>query len=157
MNASDACLSLIRQSEGFVSAPYLCPAGVPTIGYGSTRYADGRAVSMADAPITRAQADAILYATLGTYEAAVNRYVTVTINPNQFDALVDFAYNAGAQNLRTSTLLRLLNTGYFDGAARQFDLWVYGGGQRLPGLVKRRALERALFTQVRPLAERSVA
>ena len=145
MKASAECLSLIQNSEGFAAAPYLCPAGVPTIGYGSTRYVDGRAVAMADAPITRLQADEIMRAALVEYEAAVTRYVTVEMTQNQFDALVDFAYNAGAQNLRTSTLLRLLNAGDADGAANQFGRWVNGGGKRLPGLVKRRALEHVLF------------
>jgi lysozyme len=126
-------------------SPYLCPAGIPTIGYGSTRYADGRPVKLGDPPISQAQADAIMRATLGEYEAAVTRYVTATINQNQFDALVDFAYNAGAQNLRTSTLLKMLNAGNVAGAKAQFSRWVYGGGKPLTGLVKRRAAEAALF------------
>jgi GH24 family phage-related lysozyme (muramidase) len=86
-----------------------------------------------------------MQATLGQYEDAVNRYVTASINQNQFDALVDFAYNAGAQNLRTSTLLKRLNQGDYAGAAAQFDVWVNGGGKKLPGLVRRRASERTLF------------
>ena len=146
MKASDDCLELIRQSEDFRAAPYRCPAGVPTIGYGSTRYANGTPVTMQDSPITQAQADAILRATLIEYEQAVNRYV-VAVSQSQFDALVDFAYNAGAQSLRTSTLLRMLNAGDYAGAADQFSRWVYGGGRPLPGLVKRRALERALFSR----------
>lgn len=145
MNASDACLRLIQESEGFRAAPYRCPAGIPTIGYGSTRYADGRPVSMGDPPITEADANRIMRATLRDYEAAVNRYVQVPLTQGQFDALVDFAYNAGAQNLRKSTLLRLLNAGDYVGAAAQFGRWVQGGGRRLPGLVKRRARERQLF------------
>jgi lysozyme len=126
-------------------SPYLCPAGIPTIGYGSTRYADGTPVKLGDPPISQAQADNIMRATLGEYEAAVTRYVTVPINQNQFDALVDFAYNAGAQNLRTSTLLKMLNAGNVAGAKAQFSRWVYGGGKPLTGLVKRRAAEAALF------------
>jgi len=145
MQSSDECLNLVRTCEGFRASPYRCPAGIPTIGYGSTRYADGRAVKLTDPPITTAQADAIMRQTLKEYEAAVNRYVTVPINQNQFDALVDFAYNAGAQNLRNSTLLKLLNQGQYEGAANEFDKWVMGAGQRLPGLVKRRALEKQLF------------
>ena len=147
MLVSDNCFSLIRECEGFSASPYRCPAGVPTIGYGSTRYADGRAVQMSDPAITQDQADDIMRTTLKDYENAVSRYVTVALNQNQFDALVDFAYNAGAQNLRTSTLLKLLNQGDYDGAAGEFDKWVYGGGKKLNGLVKRRALERQLFQQ----------
>lgn len=147
MKVSDNCLELIRMSESFKAHPYLCPAKVPTIGYGSTRYADGRAIKLSDPPITEAQANGILFATLGEYEGAVTRYVTVPLNQNQFDALVDFAYNAGAQNLRTSTLLKLLNQGKYDQAADEFGKWVYGGGKKLGGLVKRRGLERELFEQ----------
>lgn len=145
MQSSSECLNLVRSCEGFRASPYRCPAGIPTIGYGSTRYADGRAVQLSDPPIDMGQADAIMRQTLKEYEAAVNRYVTVPINQNQFDALVDFAYNAGAQNLRNSTLLKLLNQGQYEQAARQFDRWVMSAGKRLPGLVKRRALEKALF------------
>jgi lysozyme len=145
MKASDNCLDLIKKSESFRPSPYLCPAGIPTIGYGSTRYADGRAVKLTDPPITEDQADEIMWATLGTYEDAVNRYVTVPIKQNHFDALVDFAYNAGAQNLRTSTLLKKLNQGQYDQAANEFGKWVYGGGKKLGGLITRRGLERDLF------------
>jgi len=147
MKASDDCLELIRRSEGFEAKPYRCPAGVPTIGYGSTRYTDGTPVTMQDKPITKDQADAILQVTLIEYEHAVNRYVTVPLSQSQFDALVDFAYNAGAKNLLTSTLLRMLNAGNYVGAANQFGRWVYGSGRPLPGLVKRRAFERALFVR----------
>ena len=147
MEVSDGCLDLIKQCEGFRAEPYLCPAGVPTIGYGSTRYADGRKVTLDDPPITEAEAQEIMKATLQQYEAAVTRYVTVPLNQNQFDALVDFAYNAGAQNLRTSTLLKLLNQGEYAAAADQFGKWVYGDGKKLNGLVKRRELEEDLFLQ----------
>jgi lysozyme len=145
MKVSDNCLQIIRKSEGFRAKPYHCPAGIPTIGYGSTRYADGTPVKMTDPPISEDKAEEIMRGTLGQYEDAVNRYVTVPINQNQFDALVDFAYNAGAQNLRTSTLLKLLNQGDYAGAASQFGKWVYGGGEKLDGLVTRRDSERALF------------
>lgn len=145
MKASEKCLELIRRFEGFRSKPYRCPAGVPTIGYGSTRYADGTPVKLTDAPITEAQADDIMRQTLGEYENAVNRYVTVPLSQNEFDALVDFAYNAGAKNLLNSTLLRKLNAGDRKGAAREFDRWVHANGEVLPGLVKRRMAERALF------------
>ncbi len=147
MQVSDSCLRLIRESEGFKSSPYLCPAGVPTIGYGSTRYPDGRAITLKNPAITQNQADEIMRATLKEYEAAVIRYVTIPLNQHQFDALVDFAYNAGAQNLRGSTLLKLLNQGDYDQAAAEFDKWVFGGGQKLGGLVKRRTLERKLFQE----------
>lgn len=145
MKASNACASLIKQFEGFRAKPYLCPAGIPTIGYGSTRYPNGKAVTLTDKAITEPEAVALLMANLGEYEGAVNRYVTIQLSQNKFDALVDFAYNAGAQNLRTSTLLKKLNAGDMLGAAGEFSKWVYGGGVKLQGLVKRREAERKLF------------
>lgn len=147
MKASAKCLEIIKKFEGFSAVPYLCPAGVPTLGYGSTRDTDGKAISMAHAPITEAQANALMMATLVTYEDAVSRYVKVPLNQNQFDALVDFAYNAGAKNLLTSTLLRKLNAGRYAEASQEFSKWVYGGGTRLKGLIYRREAERKLFLE----------
>jgi lysozyme len=145
MRSSSLLIPLIEASEGFSSTPYLCPAGVPTIGYGSTRYADGRTVTMQDAPVSKQEAIALVQATLTQYEDAVNRYVAVPLKQSQFDALVDFAYNAGAQNLRTSTLLKKLNAGDYQGAANEFPRWNMGGGVVLRGLVKRRDAEKQLF------------
>lgn len=145
MKASKNCIALIKVSENFEPFPYLCPAGVPTIGYGSTRYADGSKVKMTDPPINEPEACDLMLANLGEYEAAVNRYVTVPLRQGQFDALVDFAYNAGAQSLRSSTLLKMLNAGDYEGAARQFRRWVFADGKVMTGLVKRRAAETALF------------
>lgn len=146
MTPSEKCLQLIRACEGFIAKPYRCPAGVPTIGYGSTRYEDGRPVSMSDPAITEKRAQELVLATLSKeYVPAVLRYVTVKLNQGQFDALVDFAYNCGAQNLRNSTLLKKVNAGDFSGAAAEFPKWVNAGGKKLPGLVKRRELERKLF------------
>ena len=145
MNVSEKCLALIREFEGFRSKPYLCPAGVPTIGYGSTRYADGRPVKMTDAPIAEAQAQELLQATLAKYEACVNGAVKMPINQNQFDAFVSFTYNLGCGVFRKSSMLRQFNQGYTPQAAEQFARWNRGGGKVLAGLVARRAAERALF------------
>ena len=146
MRASDKCISIIESCEGFSSKPYLCPAGIPTIGYGSTRYPSGVAVSLKDPEITKETAIQMVFATLATeYEAAVNRYVQVPINQNQFDALVDFAYNCGVANLKSSSLLKFVNAKDFKAAAAEFNKWIYGGGKILPGLVKRRNLEKDLF------------
>ena len=146
MNVSEKCLALIREFEGFRSKPYLCPAGVPTIGYGSTRYEDGTPVTLKDGPIDQARANAIMRTTLAReYEPAVQRYVKVPLTQGQYDALVDFAYNAGAKNLLQSTLLKKLNAKNYAGASKEFEKWVYGGGKVLPGLVRRRKAEQALF------------
>lgn len=149
MRASPYCYALITApgNDSFRAAPYLCPAGVPTIGYGSTRYADGVRVLLSDAHITEPEAMNILITTLAQYVNAVNDYVHVPIHQCQFDALVDFAYNLGAGALKTSTLLTKLNQYDFQGAADEFPKWVHGGGVVLPGLVKRRAAEQDLFEQ----------
>ena len=145
LKTSPQGLAIIKKFEGFRSKPYLCPAGVPTIGYGSTRYADGRPVKMTDAPIAEAQAQELLQATLAKYEACVNGAVKMPINQNQFDAFVSFTYNLGCGAFRKSTMLQLFNTGYAGAAAEQFARWNRGGGKVLAGLVSRRAAERALF------------
>jgi len=138
-------LDLIKKFEGLRLKPYLCSAGVPTIGYGSTMYADGKKVTLNDDAISEQQALELLAKTLGKYEKAVNDYVTVTLTQNEFDALVAFTYNLGAGNLLSSTLLKKLNAGDKAGAANQFDVWNKAGGKVLQGLVNRRAAEKALF------------
>ena len=79
--------------------------------------------------------------------ACVNRAVRVEITQNQFDALVDFCFNAGRGNFLQSTLLRKVNLEDFAGVAVQFGLWVHAGGEVVPGLVRRRKAEAALFAQ----------
>ena len=145
MKTSNKGKAIIKQYEGFRAKPYLCPAGVPTIGYGATYYTDGRKVTLRDAPISEADADKLLDKMLVKYEDAVNRYVQVPINQNQFDALVSFCYNLGQEALRTSTLLKKLNNKDYNGAADAFLNWVYAGGKKLQGLVNRRTDERKLF------------
>ena len=145
MKTSKAGLDLIKRFEGFKAAPYLCPAKKPTIGYGSCSYADGKPVTLKDDPITEAEADELLSGTLWQYERAVTKAAKVPLSQGMFDALVSFAYNVGAANMASSTLIRKLNAGDIKGASAEFDRWVYGGGVRLAGLTKRRDAEQALF------------
>lgn len=146
MQVSEACVNLIESDEGFKPYPYLCPAGVPTIGIGSTHYEDGTAVTLNDPPISHQDAVNLMMFKLNTeYAPAVDRFVKVPIGQNQFDALVDFAYNLGENALRTSTLLKLLNAKDYQGAAGEFGKWVHAEGKVLNGLVTRRAQEKALF------------
>lgn len=146
MKASLDCIELIKSFEGFSSYSYLCPAGIPTIGYGSTHYENGSAVALGDRPVDRFRADRIIAATLEReYEPGVNHAVRVKLTQGQYDALVDFAYNLGVRALRTSTLLKKLNAGDFDGASREFGKWTRCDGKILPGLVARREAERKLF------------
>lgn len=139
MQISKAGLDLIKQFEGLYLNAYRCPAGVPTIGYGHTA-----GVAMGQT-ITQQQADDYLRRDVRQLERAVARLVTVPLTQGQFDALVSFAFNLGEGALAQSTLLRLLNAGDYAGAAAQFDRWNKAGGRVLPGLVRRRAAERALF------------
>ena len=136
---------MINTFEGLELNPYLCPAGVPTIGIGMTHYPDGKTVTMKDHAITELQANILLGAVLIHYANAVTRYVKVTITQNQFDALVDFAYNLGNSALLGSTLLKKLNVRDYNGAAEQFLVWTHAGGVISAGLERRRMAERTLF------------
>ena len=148
MTPSSNLIDIIKHFEGLFLHPYLCPAGVPTIGYGSTRYPNGTKVTMQDKPITEGMAQTILLATLQNYTDAVNRYVKVPLNQNQFDALVDFAYNVGNGAFLGSTLLKLLNLGNYKQASLEFNKWTHADGKVLEGLVKRRQAETDLFKKV---------
>lgn len=138
-------LDLIKSFEGLKLKPYLDSAGIPTIGYGTIMYDNGKRVSMQDPPITEDQANQYLEYEVNEKTAAVNQFVTIAINQNQFDALVCFAYNVGVGALQKSTLLKLLNSGDYAGAADQFLRWNKAGGKEIPGLTRRRQAERALF------------
>jgi lysozyme len=144
MFTNQAGVELIKEFEGLRLRAYLCPAGVATIGYGTTVYPTGYKVQMGD-QCTAEQAEEYLRSDLRDFERDVERMVLVPLNTNQFAALVSFAYNLGAEALRKSTLLRLLNAHNYAGAADQFARWTYAAGKQLPGLVRRRAAERALF------------
>ena len=138
---------LCKQFEGFRAKPYLCPAGIPTIGYGSTYYADGRKVTLQDEPIEEPQAEALLMHELETtYLPGVLRNCPgLAVDERKLNAIVDFAYNLGVGRLQTSTLKRKINAQDWEGAQEQLMLWVRGGGKVLPGLVRRRTAESALL------------
>tara|TARA_R110002012_G_scaffold40089_1_gene110601 strand:+ start:544 stop:990 length:447 start_codon:yes stop_codon:yes gene_type:complete len=139
-------IELIKKYEGFMSNPYNCPAGVPTIGYGATYYPSGEMVTLSDKSISKEYASELLADMLGNYERAVNRYVTSNITQNQFDALVSFAYNLGNGALKSSTLLKKVNANPCDeNITYQFSRWVKAGGKTLQGLVKRRKEEAKLY------------
>jgi len=136
---SQACIDLVKASEGCRLTAYRDAVGVLTIGYGSTGgIHEGQT-------ITQEQADAMLLDDLDAAAEGVRKLVTVPLNQGQFDALCDFVFNLGEGRLRDSTLLRLLNQGRYGEAAVQFKFWVMAGGHPLPGLVTRRAKERAMF------------
>lgn len=137
---SQNCTNLAKQSEGCYLTAYLCPAKVLTIGYGHT----GADVYKGMA-ITQQRADEMLNEDLRKFDKMV-----ASINPgwnqNQFDSIVDFAFNVGFQALKTSTLLKKAQLNVNDPSiAYEFSRWNKGGGKILPGLVKRRKIESDLY------------
>jgi lysozyme len=139
-------LDLIKRFEGLKLKPYLCPAAVPTIGYGNTFYENGKKVQMSDKPITEEIATELLLHTLKTFEKHVDTYCRDDINQNQFDALVSFAFNLGPYNLKNSTLLKKVNANPSDPTIRnEFGKWTKAGGRVLKGLVTRRNAEADLY------------
>jgi lysozyme len=141
-----AGIELIKKFEGFMSKPYKCPAGIPTIGYGATFYPDGKKVTMSDKAITEAEGTALLASMLTKFEQYVDSYCIDTITQNQFDALVSFCYNLGPNNLKSSTLLKKVNANPNDETIRaEFMKWTKAGGRVLKGLVTRRTAEADLY------------
>lgn len=133
-------INLIKSFESCRLQSYLCPAGVWTIGWGHTKGV------FKGQTITQATADILLEQDLTQYENIVKGLTNEeSLTSNQYSALVSFAYNCGEGNLRSSTLLKKVNDRNFTGAAQEFDKWVNGGGKKLPGLIRRRAAEKALF------------
>jgi len=144
MSLSVDGVNQICNFEGLKLSAYDDGTGVWTIGYGTTRYPNGKRVSEGDR-CTLEQAKAYMQHDLKIFERAVNSSVKVPLKQNQFDALVSLAYNIGVGAFKHSTLLKKLNSGDYKEAANQFDVWVNAGGKRLQGLVNRRAMEKKLF------------
>lgn len=144
MEMSKNGLNLLKSFEGCELTAYQDSVGVWTIGYGWTQPVNGKPVSKG-MTISQDTADSLLCSGVVQYEKGVTGLVKVVVNQNQFDALVDFAYNLGVKALEGSTLLKKLNTGDYAGAADEFPKWNKAGGKVLNGLVKRRAAERSLF------------
>lgn len=138
---SEQGYALIRKFEGFAESMYLCPAGKPTIGYGHVI----RSGEPMPQKISQDDAARLLVKDVKATEQAVCRLVEVGITQNQFDALVCLAYNIGVTAFANSTLLKLLNEGNMNAAAKQFLRWVYAGPKKPEGLIRRRAEEMALF------------
>jgi lysozyme len=158
-------LDLIKSFEGLYLKPYLCPANVPTIGYGNTFYENGKKVTLKDPAITEARAIELLMFELAMYEQKVDSFCVDTITQNQFDALVSFCYNAGPNALKSSTLLKKVNKDPNDPTIKdEFLKWCKADGthngkdddndglideaaekQTLKGLLRRRTAEAALY------------
>ena len=139
---SENCILLIKEYEGFRMNAYPDPGtnGAPwTIGYGHTKD-----VQKGDT-CTKEEATSWLYVEANEAAIQVLNAVKTPLTQNQLDALTSFVYNEGIGNFTKSTLLKLLNQGNYDGAAKEFTKWIYAAGVSLPGLIKRRQAEKALF------------
>ena len=134
-------LDIVKEAEGLRLSAYLCPAGIPTIGYGHTK-----GVKLGDT-CTREQAEEWLENDFFMAKQDVKAVVRVPLRENQLDALASFVFNLGVHKLIQSTLLKKLNAGDYSGAAAEFDKWVFAGKVKLNGLIKRRAKERQLFEE----------
>lgn len=139
MVTSQQGIDLIKSFESLQLKAYLCPAKVWTIGYGHTV-----GVKPGDV-ITKDQAECFLKADLVRFEQDIKKVVRVPLTQGQFDAIASFTFNCGSRALSTSTLLRKLNQKDFDGAADEFERWIYAGGKIFAGLERRRRLEKRMF------------
>lgn len=143
---SKAGLDLIKLFESFRSKPYLCPAGIPTIGYGTTRYPNGKRVELTDPYISEVVATNYLMHDVRFFEESIKTFVMSNLNQNQYDALVSFVYNIGPTNFKNSTILKLINANPDNPLInQQFLRWNRAKGKILPGLTKRRKAESELY------------
>jgi lysozyme len=171
MKLSKAGEDLMHRFEGFRNRPYLCPAHIHTIGYGHVLYQEQIRLPVLrppgktqnDIPMIRKEMplriedfriwskdeiDALFRKDVETFERGVLRLVPGVVGrQGSFDALVSISYNFGLGNLQRSTIRMKANRGDWEGAAEAFMAWTKGGGKVLPGLVKRRQAEIALFLQ----------
>lgn len=140
-------IELIKRFEGFRAKPYLCSAGVPTIGFGSTFYEDGTKVTLQDEPISPERAKSLLDLTLNKiFIPGVLRCCPVLINyPKKLGAIVSFAYNLGVGRLQASTLRRRINEQNWEAASNEILKWNLAAGKVSKGLDVRRKAEKALF------------
>lgn len=138
--------SLCRRFEGLYLTPYICPAGVPTIGFGATFYENGARVTLTDPPITRERAETLLMWHIKTvYLPAVMKLCPSVDSPERLAALIDFTFNLGSGNLQTSTLRKKVNAKDWDAVPDQLRRWNKAGGRVLRGLTIRREAEAQLI------------
>jgi lysozyme len=136
----------ITKHEGLKLKPYLCPAKIPTIGYGNTYYADGKRVTLLDKQITKQEALEMFKEIANKFAKRVDTLVTSNITQNQFNALVSFAYNVGTGNFASSTLLKKVNKNPNDLTIKaEFLRWNKAGGKVINGLTNRRIDEADLY------------
>lgn len=161
---NNAGIELIKRFEGFLPYVYLDQVGLPTIGYGhlcrekdfylqgmnlyyiKKNYSNNKSSIKLRTHITKNQAESLLIKDLRSAENSVKKLIVCPININQFSALVSFTFNLGGAALQRSTLRRKINRGAsFESIQHEFCRWVYAGGKKLPGLLRRRVVESQLY------------
>lgn len=151
--AEEVAAGLQVHFEGFYSHPYLCPAGVPTIGFGFTYYPNGAPVTLADPPLTKARALEMLDWFNRNVYIRGTRALCPALAGRELGAISDFGFNLGLGKLKTSTLRRRINSGDWSAVPTELRKWTRGGGRVLKGLVLRREAEAACFNGYRSEAE----
>jgi len=157
VKVSAAAIDMIKSHEGVRTRPYQCPALIWSVGVGhvidpthaAVKYEDRKSLPIPDGwdrTLTMGEVDAILAQDLGRFERGVARLCPAALgHQGRFDALVSFAFNVGLGNLQRSGLRMKTNRGDFEEAAEEFMKWTKAAGKVLPGLVKRRKDERAMY------------
>lgn len=146
MRLNNAGYLLICKFEGLSLTPYLCPAKIPTIGYGSTYYPNGKKVTMKDKAITKQEAFDMFKIIADEFAIKVDKLITSKISQNKFNSLVSFAYNCGINNLGISTLLKKVNFNPDDLTIKnEFLKWNKAGGKVVKGLTTRREIESQIY------------
>lgn len=142
MKASSICVEKIKQFEGLMLKAYKCPAGVWTVGYGNT------SMAKRNPTITKEQAELFLASDIAAVENALNKMELPEMTQGQWDAIVDFCFNIGVGDFKTSTLLKKIRANIKDETIPfEFKRWVFSKGKKLPGLVTRRAWESERWKQ----------
>jgi lysozyme len=156
VKVSKEAIEGIKKDEGVRTKPYRCPALIWSVAVGHVidqshirvPFNERKNIPLPpewDRVLSMAEVDAILAADLATFERGVLRLCPGGLTQGRFDALVSFSFNVGLGNLQRSTIRMKHNRGDFEGAAEGFMAWTKAGGKELPGLVKRRKHERALY------------
>ncbi len=157
MKVSKQCIEMIKHHEGVRTRPYRCPALLWTVGVGhvidpnhiKVKFEDRKNIALPDdwnRVLSMAEVDRILAEDLANFERGVLRLCPTGLTQGRFDALVSFSFNVGLGNLQRSTIRMKHNRGDFEEAAEAFMQWTKAGGKELPGLVKRRKDEKALYS-----------
>jgi len=156
MNVSAKAVEMIQHHEGIRYRPYRCPARLHTVGVGHVMYPEQGKLKVENRDEfllrpednrvwTKEEVDGILRTDLARFERGIHTLFPVDLSQGMFDSLVSFSFNCGLGTIQRSTLRQKVLRGDKAGAAEEFLKYTKGGGKVLPGLVKRRQDERALF------------